>query len=82
MKFPLYSRVVLATDFPEDHLKKGDIGVVVEHLPAPDGTNDGYILEIFDAQGNTVGVLPVVESDLESPRRNTVLTFRELDEVA
>lgn len=49
MKFPLYSRVILATNFPEDHLKKGDIGVVVEHLPAPDGTNDGYILELFDA---------------------------------
>jgi len=82
MKFPLYSRVVLTNDFPEDHLKKGDIGVVVEHLPAPDGTNDGYILELFDAQGTTVGVLPVMESDLEFPRRNTVLTFRELDEVA
>ncbi|MBC7891302.1 MAG: DUF4926 domain-containing protein [Sphingobacteriaceae bacterium] len=63
-------------------MRKGDIGVVVEHLPAPDGTNDGYILEFFDAQGTTVGVLPVLESDLEFPRPNTVLTFRELEKMA
>ncbi|GAA4399684.1 hypothetical protein GCM10023187_11960 [Nibrella viscosa] len=81
MKFELYTRVVLARDFPEYHLKKGDSGIVVERVEIT-GQEVGYILEIFDAQGNTVEVIPVVESDLEAPRKNTVLTFRELNEVA
>ena len=81
MRFDLYSRAVLAKDLPEHGLKQGDVGVVVEHIARSTG-EDGYIIEFFDAQGQTVDVVPLLESDLELPRPNTILTYRELNRAA
>ncbi|GAB4027993.1 DUF4926 domain-containing protein [Spirosoma koreense] len=81
MKFDLFSRAILNKDFPQYGLKKGDVGIVVEHIFRA-GQDDGYILEFFDAQGNTVDVLPVLESDLEATRPNTILTYREMNRAA
>jgi len=77
MIFNLFDRAILQKDFPEAGLKRGDVGIVVEHI-IRDGDEDGYILEFFDAQGNTVDVFPVLESALEQPRPNTILTYREM----
>lgn len=83
MNFELYTKAVLARDLPNSVLRRGDIGIVVERVPRPsEATEEGYVLEFFDAAGNTVEVVPVLGSDLEKPRRNTVLTYRNLDEVA
>ncbi len=79
MKFNLFSRAILTNDFPQYGLKRGDVGVVVEHVERLT-QEDGYIIEFFDAQGQTVDVVPVLESDLELPRSNTILTYRELDQ--
>jgi hypothetical protein len=83
MTFELYTKVVLTRDVPDSVLRKGDIGLVVEYLPASASRQeDGYILEFFDAVGNTIDVVPVLGSALEKPRANTVLTYRTLDEAA
>ena len=81
MKFNLFGRAILAKDFPQYALKRGDVGVVVEHVDHST-EEDGYIIEFFDAQGQTVDVVPFLESDLELPRSNTILTYRELDRAA
>ena len=81
MKFELFKRAVLSKDFPQYGLRQGDVGIVVEHVVRIN-QEDGYILEFFDAQGNTIDVLPVIESDLEAPRANTILTYREMNRAA
>ena len=81
MKFDLFNRAVLTNDFPQYGLKRGDVGIVVEHVERS-SEEDGYIIEFFDAQGQTVDVVPFLESDLELPRSNTILTYRELNRVA
>lgn len=81
MKFNLFSRAVLSRDFPQYGLKQGDVGVVVEYVDRST-EEDGYIIEFVDAQGQTVDVVPLLESDLELPRSNTILTCRGLDRVA
>jgi hypothetical protein len=81
MKFNLFSRAILTKNFPQYGLKQGDMGIVVEYIERST-EEDGYIIEFFDAQGQTVDVVPVLESDLELPRSNTILTYRELDRVA
>jgi len=45
MKPILFKEVVLAKDFPEKKIKKGDIATVVAHHPVSDG-KDGYTLGI------------------------------------
>ena len=81
MKYDLFSGVVINHDLPEYNLRGGDVGVVVECIEKPN-TETGYIIELFDVQGETVDVVPVLESWVEQPRQKNILTYRELDKVA
>ena len=66
MAFDLYSEVILTADLPEDGVKAGDVGTVVErHVVA--GMEDGYSVEFFDMTGKTVAVVTVGASLLRSP---------------
>lgn len=66
MPFELFSDVILTTDLPEEDLKAGDVGTVVERHIVP-GQEDGYSVEFFDMTGNTVAVVTVQASLLRSP---------------
>lgn len=79
MAFELFSRVALQEDFPKHKLKRGDVATVVEHHLVRDG-EDGYSLEVFNAVGETIAVLVVSESQIESLLNNEVLHIRVLDE--
>ncbi|HZL34957.1 MAG TPA: DUF4926 domain-containing protein [Tepidisphaeraceae bacterium] len=66
MPFPLFSEVILTTQLPDEDLKAGDVGTVVErHVVA--GMEDGYSVEFFDMTGQTVAVTTVKASLLRSP---------------
>ena len=77
MKFDLYREVVLAYDLPAEGLRRGDVATVVEHLPTAAG-EDGYILEVFNAVGETVKVIPVPASALEPLTADKVWSVRPL----
>jgi Domain of unknown function (DUF4926) len=68
MAFDLFSDVVLTADFPEEDLKAGDVGTVVERHVVP-GMEDGYSVEFFDMTGQTVSVATLKASLLRSPTR-------------
>ncbi|OUC16248.1 MAG: DUF4926 domain-containing protein [Alkalinema sp. CACIAM 70d] len=55
VQYPLFTQVSLTEDLPEHHLKRGDIGTIVEYYPMPEG-EDGYSLEGFDVPHITVEV--------------------------
>jgi hypothetical protein len=77
MKFPLYSQVALAADYPAERIRRGDVATVVDHHAVPLTVSEpGYSIEIFDAVGGTVAVLTVPESHLEALRRDEVLSVR------
>ena len=66
MRFELYSDVILTTDMPEEDLKAGDVGTVVErHIVS--GQEDGYSVEFFDMTGRTVAVVTVPAHQLRAP---------------
>lgn len=62
-KFPLFSTVILTKDFPQYQFMKGDVATVVEFIEP-----SGYILEVFDSQGDTKNVVAVLESDIDFMR--------------
>ncbi len=74
MPFELFSDVILTTDLPEEDLKAGDVGTVVERHAVP-GMEDGYSVEFFDMTGQTVTVVTVQASRLRSPRTPTGQPF-------
>lgn len=79
-KIELYQRVALTRDTPEYNLYKGDVAVVVEHLPgtAASGGEDGYALEVFNAIGETIAVVMVPASAVKPLTENEILQIRLL----
>jgi len=78
MQIELFSEVALARDVPEEGLCRGDIATVVEELPGTEasGGEDGYILEVFNAIGETIAVVTVPVSAVEPLRASEVLSVR------
>lgn len=79
MKLPLYERVVLLVDVPDKGLKKGDVVTTVEFLEARRDLPNGYVVEAFNAVGETIAVFTVFESNLEILTKYDVLSRRTLE---
>ncbi len=77
MTVALYCEVALAYDLPGEGLRRGDVATVVEHLPTAAG-EDGYVLEVFNAVGETVKVIIVPASALEPLTSDKVWSVRPL----
>jgi len=78
MKYKLFKEVVLLKDVPEKKLKKGDVATIVEHHPS-ETTEDGYTLEVFNALGETIAVVTVAESEIESLKEDEIFSVRSLE---
>ena len=76
MTFDLFQRVVLTRDLPKEGLRAGDVGVVVEHYPARGHTPEGYELEFFTANGQTVAVVSVPADQVREASDHEVLSVR------
>ena len=66
MDFQRYSDVVLVRDVPEEKLRAGDVGTVVERHIVPN-REVGYSVEFFDMLGNTIAVVTLPVSFLRFP---------------
>ncbi|MBI5653040.1 MAG: DUF4926 domain-containing protein [Chloroflexi bacterium] len=75
MEFQLYTDVVLVRDVPEENLRAGDVGTVVE-LHQVAGREIGYSVEFFDLLGNTVAVTNLPASWLRAPTHADRLAVR------
>ncbi|MGK7884084.1 MAG: DUF4926 domain-containing protein [Crocosphaera sp.] len=76
----LYERVSLNKDFPEYNLKKGDIATLVDTVPHPTGGEEGYVLEVFNALGESLNVIVVPSSAVEPLKQDEILSVRSLVE--
>ncbi len=78
MTIAALSQVALSRDLPQHGLRRGDIATVVEVLPATRASNgqEGYVLEVFNAIGETIAVVTVPAADVEALRASEVLTVR------
>jgi len=45
MLLPLFTQIELTEDIPEYNLKKGSVGIIVEHYQMGDNQEDGYSIE-------------------------------------
>jgi hypothetical protein len=78
MKPELYQDVALNRTIPAQRLKKGDIAVVIDYLPHPAGGEEGAVLEIFNAIGDSVRVEVVPVSAIDPLRADQMLAVRPL----
>ena len=82
MKQYLYREVVLNRDFPEYNLHAGDIATLIDSVPHPSGGEDGAVLEIFNAQGESIDIVTVPVSCIEMIRPDDVLSIRRLVQIS
>ena len=75
----LFEHVALTQDKPELRLKKGDVAVVVDFAPHPSGGEEGCVLEIFNAIGDSIATAAVPLSHVEPLTQDEVLAIRRLE---
>ncbi len=78
MTFPLFSRVILCMDLPEEQLMAGDMGTIVEHHPATAEYPEGYEVEFFAGNGETLAVVSIPATALRQTTREGVMHVRPL----
>ena len=78
----LYQHVSLKSDFLEHNLKKGDVAMLIDSVPHPNGGEDGYVLEVFNAAGESINVIVVPNSAVALLREDEILAVRSLVEVS
>lgn len=82
MTLELFQEVALSRDIPEHHLKMGDVATLLDYVPHPSGGEDGCVLEVFNAIGETISVILVPLSAIEALRADEVLQVRSLTEAS
>ena len=68
--------VVLRKDDPTHRLQSGDVGTVVGIYP-----RGGYEVEFTGAEGDTIAVLTLADTDLRPMGRREILHVRDVDNV-
>ncbi|MEL7071101.1 MAG: DUF4926 domain-containing protein [Cyanobacteria bacterium J06581_3] len=82
MTLALYQEIAFNRDFPDDNLYKGDIATLIDYVSHPDGGEEGAIVEVFDALGDTISVVTVPISSIAALQPNDILSIRRLAEAS
>jgi hypothetical protein len=77
----LYKEVALTKDIPTENLRKGDVATLVDIVRHPAGGEDGAVLELFNAIGESIGVTVVPISAIAPLRSDQMPAVRQLEEV-
>jgi hypothetical protein len=78
MTMKLYQEVSLTRDLPEYGLRVGDIATLVDFIPHPNNGEEGCVLEIFNAIGESLTEIAVSISAIEILRCDEILAVRPL----
>jgi hypothetical protein len=72
----LYQEVALTRDLSEYQLKAGDIATLIDFVPHPAGGEEGCILEVFNAVGESIAVVTVPKSAIAPLHADEILSVR------
>jgi hypothetical protein len=72
----LYKDAILTVDLPNEGLRAGDVGTVVERHQVPAAKEVGYSVEFFDMTGRTLGIVSVPAGSLRAPSSSDIPTVR------
>ncbi len=80
MSFELYKEVALTRDIPAENLRKGDVATLIDIVPHPSGREEGAVLELFNAVGESIAVTVVPISAIAPLRADQMPAVRPLQE--
>ncbi|MBE9140236.1 DUF4926 domain-containing protein [Nodosilinea sp. LEGE 07088] len=82
MALQLYQDVALTCDLPSHQLRAGDIATLVDFVAHPNGGEEGCVIEVFNAVGESIAVVAMPTSAVEVLRADEILTVRALPEAS
>lgn len=74
MRYELLDMVVLDRDLPDEQLRRGDLGTVVELYPP-----HGLEVEFLAGTGRTKAVVTLADDDVRPPRDGDLISVRPSD---
>ncbi len=78
MKLELFQEIALNRDFPNYNLQKGDMATLIDYVPHPDEGEEGAILEVFNALGETISVVTVPISSIDVLQPGDIPSIRRV----
>lgn len=77
-KLEMYKEVALTEDILSENLRKGDVATLVDLVPHPSGGEEGAVLELFNAVGESVAVVVVPLSAVAPLQPNQMPAVRPM----
>lgn len=74
----LYKEVALIKDIPSENLQKGDVATLIDIVPHPSQGEEGAVLELFNAIGESIAVALVPISAIAPLRSDQMPAVRPL----
>lgn len=74
----LYKEVALIRDIPTENLQKGDVATLIDIVPHPSQGEEGAVLELFNAIGESIAVALVPISAIAPLRSDQMPAVRPL----
>jgi len=78
MNIELFQDVVLIKGVPSENLQMWDVAVLVDYVSHPRGGEEGAVLEIFNALGESIQTVVVPVSVIAPVTANLMPTVRQL----
>ena len=82
MKSELYSEIALTRDIAEEGLRTGDVVTLIDYVSHPAGGEEGAVVELFNALGESFAVITVPVSAIAPLRADQVPAVRPLTRVS
>jgi len=79
MTYELYSQIALTDDIPEYGLKRGDVARVVEKIPPESSDPTSYVVEVFNALGESMNVIIVKANQIEPLKNDEYFSVRRME---
>jgi hypothetical protein len=74
--------VALTQDIPEEDLRQGDVATLVDYVSHPQQGEEGAVLEVFNALGESMTVIIVPISAIAPLRADQIPSVRSLSRAA
>lgn len=74
----MYKEVALTKDIPSENLRNGDVATLIDRVPHPSGGEEGAVLELFNAVGESVAVVVVPISAVAPLQPNQMPAVRPM----
>ena len=78
MRLEIYQEVALLNDIADQNLRAGDVATLIDYVSHPSGGEEGAVLEVFNALGESIAVVTVPSSSIAPLRADQVRSVRAL----